>query len=196
MLSAYCPGREVRHVAKTKSPEAFGVTVLKAPGGGLVVVCGPIDLSRAESLSPAWTRDVMETRPVMVASEPDNMGNIARAKLPMLTKVGTERIHGESVPVTARRLNKVSGRLLNAALLGKDVAPLELLEALQRTEKPQRKRITETRRDKWLRAERAMDLLGKPDVEVRRALLKAGRSESQVDAYLKERAEFAKVKAA
>lgn len=169
-------------------PEAYGVTVLRAPGGGLVVVGGPIDLSRAESLSPAWTRELMETRPTKVTSEPDNQGHTVTRVLPQLTKVGTVRVHGESVPPTQRRLNKVTGRLLNAALLGKDVAPLELLEAMQRTEKPQRKPIQETAKDKRIRAERAMGFLGKPDGYVRDALLKAGRTREAVEKYLKERA--------
>lgn len=179
-----------------KTPEAFGVTVLKAPGGGLVVVHGPIDLSRAESLSPAWTRDVTETRPRRVESEPDGQGRITSAVLPMLTRVGQTRVHGESVTPAARRLNKVAGRLLNAALLGGDVASLELLESLLRTAKPERKHRTDTRYDKWLRAERALDLLGKPDAIARRLLLAAGRPPAAVDKYITERAEFVKVKAA
>lgn len=183
-------------MAKPKSPEAFGVTVLKAPGGGLVIVAGPIDLSRAESLSPAWTRDVTETRPAKVTSEPDNQGHTVTAVLPMLTKVGEMRLHGESVGPASKRLNKAAGRLLNAALLGKDVASLELLESLLRTGKPLRKHREETRYDKWVRAERALDLLGKSDVIARRMLLAAGRTPSQVDKYIAERAEFVKVRAA
>lgn len=169
-------------------PEAYGVTVLKAPGGGLVVVGGPIDLSRAESLSPAWTRDVTETRPMRVTSEPDNQGRSVTAVLPMLTKVGAVRVHGESVGPAAKRLNKASGRLLNAALLGKDEAPLALLESMQRDSKPKRHHPQPTAKDKRLAAERALDLLGKPDVEVARVLRKAGRSEEQIAKYLRERA--------
>jgi hypothetical protein len=183
-------------MAKPKSPEAYGVTVLKAPGGGLVIVGGPIDLSRAESLSPAWTRDIQQTRPTKVTSEPDNQGHTTTSVLPMLTKVGTERVHGESVTPAAKRLNGAAGRLLNAALLGKDVAPLELLEAMQRTAKPKRKHRDETRYDKWLRAERALDLLGKPDAVAARVLTAAGRTPADVEKYMRERAEFSKVKAA
>jgi hypothetical protein len=174
--------------ASQSKPECYGVAVMKAPGGGLVVVAGPIDLTRAEALSPAWTREIRETRPTNVTSEPDNSGHTTTKLLPMLTKVGSQRVHGESVLLAARRLNRESGKLLNAALLGSDVAPLELLESMRRDAKPVKPRIQETKRDKRLRAERAMDLLGKPDVVVARVLKAAGRTEAQIAAYLKERA--------
>ena len=177
-------------MAKASQPkqEAYGVSVLRAPGGGLVVVGGPIDLTRAESLSPAWTREVRQTRPTPVTSEPDGSGHTVTKVLPQLQVVGFERVHGESVAVTAKRLNRATGRLLNLAILGYEERALELLETMQRTEKPKRKRVEETAKDKRIRAERAMGFLGKSDAFVRDALLKAGRSKEQVEKYLRERA--------
>lgn len=169
-------------------PEAYGLSVVKAPGGGLVVIGGPIDLSRCESLSPAWTRELRESRPRPVTTDPDEQGRTVTHIRPMDTVVGSERVHGESPRLAAGRLSRQAGLLLNRALLGVDVAPLELLEAIQRVAKPVRKTRGETAKDKRIRTERAMDLLGKPDSEVRRALLKAGRSEAQVAKYLAERA--------
>lgn len=175
-------------MAKQPKPEAYGITVLKAPGGGIVIVGGPIDLSRAESLSPAWTRDVRETRPQPVTTEPDENGRTITRVQPVLTTVGTERIHGESVSPASRRLNRAAGKLLNAAILGYEEASLALLESMQRAVKAPKKRVEETPRDKRLRAERAMGFLGKNDREVARMLKAAGRSDSQVAQYLKERA--------
>jgi len=183
-------------MAKPKTPEAYGGTVLKAPGGGLVIVGGPIDLSRAESLSPAWTRERRMSKPGKVTTDPDEQGRTITSIRPVDTIVGHDRVHGESVEPAARRLNKQAGILLNRALLGREVAALELLEAMQRTEKPKRKHREETRYDKWLRAERALDLLGKNDVEAGRLLRAAGRSSEAVEKYLRERAEFTKTVAA
>lgn len=170
-----------------KSMEVYGLTIVKAPGGGLVLVAGPIDLSRAESLSPRWEREVRATRPTEIELPPDpENGRVVKKVVPLLTKVGTEVVHGESVPLVQRHVNREMGKILNAAML---VEPLELevLEALQRATKEERRPIQETPAQKRERAERALGFTGKTDAYVRKALLDMGRRKGDVEKYIAQR---------
>ncbi len=170
-----------------KVREVFGLTIVKAPGGGFVLVAGPIDLSRAESLSPAWTRALMETRPTAVKLEPTKHNpNPGSKVIGVMTKVREERVHGEAPHRVASRANKELAILMNLALAGGELE-LELLEAMQRTTKPVAKRRQETDADKRVRAERAMGFLGLPDATVRQKLLVMGRRKSDVEAYIRQR---------
>lgn len=168
--------------------EVYGLTIVRAPGGGLVLVGGPIDLSRAESLSPRWVRERKETRPTKVKLPPRKADAYVETVIaPLLTVVGYDIVHGESVAVAQRHANRELGKLLNAAMMFDEVAPLELLEALQRPTKPELKHIEETPKQKRERAERAMGFTGKPDDFVRTALLKMGRRKGDVEKYIRER---------
>lgn len=170
-----------------KPNEVQGLTIVRAPGGGMVLVVGPVDLSRAETLSPRWLRDVRVTKPQDIEREADNMGHVIVDRgVPVLTKVGEEVVHGESVDRVQRRANRELGKLLNGALAEAPLT-LEVLEGLVRTAKPTPKKLTETPQDKAARAERALGFIGKSDAFVRQALLKAGRKPAQVEKYIRER---------
>lgn len=152
-----------------------------------MLVGGPIDLSRAESLSPRWVRELKETRPTKVKLPPrKHDAFVEEVVAPVLTVIGHEVVHGESVGVAQRHANREMGKLLNAAMLDGEV-PLEMLEALQRAVKPELKRIEETPKQKRERAERAMGFTGKPDTFVRTALLGMGRKTKDVERYIRER---------
>lgn len=175
-----------------KPHTAVGITIVRAPGGGLVLVQGPMDLSKAKSLSPAWTREVKATRPgkVLLAPDPEN-GRRREVTVPVLQKVGEARVHGESAGLVARRGNRELAELLEAAVAGKDV-PLEVLEAMVPeavTTKPFEPPHAD--QDKRMQAERAMGFFGLPDAVVRKRLLAMGRKKSDVDRYISERAELA-----
>jgi len=174
-------------VADELKREVYGLTIVRAPGGGLVLVGGPIDLSRAESLSPRWEREKKETKPTEVTLPPDKeRGEVRTVVAPVLTVVGTEVVHGESVQLMQRHANRELGKLLNMAMVDPPQA-LELLEALQRPTKEEPKHIQETPAQKRERAERALGFKGLSDEQVRKKLLALGRRKSDVDRYLKER---------
>lgn len=176
--------------AKTEKPTSrtiYGVGFLRAPGGNIVAVRGLMDLAACESLSPVRTDADMQTVPTVVEDEPDNMGHVARRTVPMLKKVGEHRVHGQLSSRTGALAKNVLGALLERAIHG-PIESLETLDALVPPPKAPKQRPTETARDKRIRAERALDLLGKTDVEVRRKLLAAGRSPADVERYIKERA--------
>ena len=178
-------------MAKPKDSKAsrtiFGTGFLRAPGGNIVAVRGLMDLAACESLSPVRVDADMRTRPTAIEDEPDNMGHVARRTVPMLAKVGEHRVHGQLSSRTGQRAKDALWLLLERAIHG-PVESLETLDALVPPPAEPKPRITETKRDKRLRAERAMDLLGKPDVVVARVLKAAGRSEEQIKKYLAERA--------
>lgn len=163
------------------------MAVVRAPGGGLVVVKAPLDLSKAETLSPRWERERKETRPTKVELPPDsNDGSIRRVTAPILTVVGTELVHGESVPPTLRRLTKESADMVNAALASTPVA-MDFLEGLKRPAKEERKVRQETPKQKRERAEMALGFKNKSDDFVRSKLLGMGRKKSDVEKYIRER---------
>ena len=172
---------------KPTSRVVVGIGFLRAPGGNIVAVRGLMDLAACESISPVRVDSDMRTRPTVVEDEPDNMGHVARRTVPMLAKVGEHRVHGQLSSRTASRAKDALWLLLERAIHG-PVETVETLDALVPPPAAPKPRITETKRDKRLRAERAMDLLGKPDVVVARVLREAGRTEAQIAAYLKERA--------
>lgn len=172
---------------KTAPKEVYGLTVVRAPGGGLVLIGGPIDLARAETLSPRWEREVKATKPTEVELPPDKEnGNVRRVVSPVLQVVGKEVVHGESVPPTQRRLNREMGKLLNMALLD-PVQPLEVLEALRRTTTEEPKPLQETPAQKRERSERALGLKGLSDDQVRQRLLGMGRRKADVEKYIAQR---------
>lgn len=167
--------------------EVYGLTIVRAPGGGLVLVGGPIDLTRAESLSPRWVREKKETRPTRIKLPPDKEnGKVREVVSPVLTVVGKYIVHGESVGLMQRHVNREMGKLLNMAMHEPE-QPLELLEQLQRPTKAEPKHIQETPAQKRERAERALGLKGKPDDFVRAVLLKMGRRHRDVEKYIRER---------
>lgn len=181
-------------MAKPKQPEKpasraiYGVGFLKAPDGNIVVVRGLMDLAVCESLSPTRVDAEMGSRPTEVFDEPDNMGHVARRVLPMDVKLGEHRVYGQRSDRSGVIAKRMLGLLLERAIHAPHAESPETLDELRAPSKRAKPHIVETKRDKRIRAERAMDLLGKPDAEVRRTLLKAGRSEAQVVAYLRERA--------
>lgn len=167
--------------------EVYGLTIVRAPGGGLVLVGGPINLARAESLSPRWVRERKETRPTKVTLPPEKeTGKVHTVVAPVLTVVGHEVVHGESVHVTQRRLNREMAKVLNQVMLEPEQS-LEQLEALQRATKEEPKHIQETPAQKRERAERAMGFTGKTDDFVRKALLSMGRKKGDVERYIAKR---------
>lgn len=170
-----------------KVREVFGLTIVKAPGGNFVLVSGPIDLSRSESLSPAWTRAKMQTRPTSVKPAPSKHNENPRAVIiPVWTKVGEERVHGEAPQRVAARANKELAILMNLAIEGGEM-DLPTLEHMQKEPEPAPKKRTETEHDKRVRAERALGFLGLPDATVRQRLLEMGRAKKDVEAYIKQR---------
>lgn len=180
---------------KPASRAVFGIGFLRAPDGNVVAVRGLMDLAACESLSPMRVDAEMQTRPVAHETEPDNMGRVFKIVSPTLTKVGERRVHGQSPERTGRLAKNALWTLLERAIRSQ-AESVETLDALVPGPKQAKAKPQETRYDKWLRAERALELLGKPDAIARRVLLAAGRSEAQVVAYLKERAEFAKARVA
>lgn len=171
-----------------KAHTAVGITLVRAPGGGLVLVQGVIDLSRAKSLSPAWTRDVMETRPTVVALPPNKEnGRVVKVTVPGLTKVGETRVHGESAGRVAARANRELARLLDEALEGKEVS-VDVMDAMVPPPAPSRVVEPESaNHDKFMHGEREAGFVGLADVEVRKRLLAMGRRKSDIDRYLAER---------
>lgn len=172
---------------KPTSRTVYGIGFLRAPGGNVVAVRGLMDLAACESMSPVRTDAEMQTRPTEVSDEPDNMGHVAKRVLPMMVKVGEHRVHGQLSSRTAQLAKDALWLLLERAIHG-PVESVETLDALVPPPKAPKPHIVESKRDKRIRAERALDLLGKNDKEVRRALLAAGRTPEQVEKYLKERA--------
>lgn len=167
--------------------EVYGLTIVRAPGGGLVLIGGPIDLTRSESLSPRWVREHKETKPTSIKLSPRKEdGYVETVVAPVLTVVGQDVVHGESVGLMQRHANREMGKLLNMAMMDPD-QPLELLEQLQRTSKPELKHLQETAAQKRERAERAMGFRGKSDEQVRKALLAMGRRKSDVERYIAQR---------
>jgi hypothetical protein len=171
-----------------KPHTAVGITIVRAPGGGLVLVKGPMDLSKAESLSPVWTRELKETRPKSHLMSPDKEnGRRAVVVAPTWETIGEVRVHGESAGRVAKRGVHELSTLLDDAVRSKDL-PLDVLEALvpaptdKKLELPQ-----STEKDAATLAERALGFIGMPDAEVRRRLLALGRRKSDVDRYLSQR---------
>lgn len=158
------------------------------PEGGYAVLQMEAPAEGAKTLAPHWRRDRMETRPGKVTSEPDNQGRTVTQVLPVLTKVGEYDVHGEKGELASGRWNAVGGVLRAQADARLNELTTEQLNAMLPAPKPPRKRAQETAKDRRIRAERALDLLGKPDVVVARVLREAGRSEEQIQAYLRERA--------
>jgi len=174
-------------VADKLPKEVYGLTIVRAPGGGLVLIGGPIDLTRAESLSPRWVREHKETKPTQVKLPPRKEdGYVETVTAPVLTTVALDVVHGESVPLALRHANREMGKLLNMALVDPE-QPLELLEQLQRATKPEQKHIQETPAQKRERAERALGFKGLSDEVVRKRLLAMGRRKGDVDRYIAQR---------
>lgn len=174
---------------KQSSRTVFGIGFLRAPDGNIVAVRGLMDFGAMESLSPVRTDADMASAPVMTESEPDNMGRVSRKLQPMMTQVGEHRVHGQRSDRTAELALRALRVLLERAIHGK-AESVETLDALLPPVKAPKARPTDTAYDKWLRAERALDFLGKSDAFVRDALRKKGREQSDIDAYLKQRTEF------
>lgn len=183
MAARTCPGAPL-----PKPHLAVGLTILRAPGGGLVLVSGPIDLSKAKSLSPAWTREKLATRPEQVTLAPNKEnGRRAVITVPVLQRIGSERVHGESSHRTAARANQELAALVDAAFMGAEV-PLEVLEGLIQPEpKVEPVEPVHSAQMKREHAERAMGFTGLADAEVRRRLLAMGRRKGDVDKYIAER---------
>lgn len=174
---------------KDKSRTVFGIGFLRAPDGNIVAVRGLMDFGACESLSPVRTDADMASAPVMVESEPDNMGRVSRSLQAQLTKIGEHRVHGQRSDRTAEVALRALRVLLERAIHGKaeDVATLDALLPPVPTPKV---RPSDTAYDKWLRAERALDFLGKSDDFVRKALRAKGRTETGIAEYIAKRTEF------
>lgn len=153
-----------------------------------MLVAGPIDLSRAELLTPVEMRDVVEYLPKEHDVEPsaDNGWRGAKVTQPTRTVVAQRKVHGLSMMRALRKLNDECGKLANAALLGEET-PLPVLEKMRREVKPTPKPTELSADTKRIHAERALGFLGKTDKFVERELLKLGRTKEQVAEYLRSR---------
>lgn len=162
-----------------------GIGFVRAPDGNVVVVRGVMEVF--ESISPRRVDADYASKPLPHTTEPDNQGKSFTRVLPTMVKVGEHPVHGQTPERSGRLAKDALGHLLERAVYAQPES-VEFLESLMPPPKPPKKRPQPTQADKRLAAERALDLLGKPDVEVRRTLLKAGRTPEQVERYLRERA--------
>lgn len=171
-----------------QKPEAFGVTLLRCPDGSFAVVAGPIDLTRAEALSPKWHRDVLKSVEREQRVEPNGMNGWkgAKVKVPVLIKDRTEPVYGESMKRALRRVNIELGKLANAALIGEPTAGA-VLAGMQRATKPTRKPVELSEYDAMLVSERSAGFLGRPRMYVERELRRMGRTEADIAKYLEKR---------
>ena len=183
--------------AKTEKPEGKRLTWFTmvrtpatpgVPEGGYAVLQMEASTDGAKTIAPHWTRELMESRPTNVTSEPDEQGRTVTRLMAMSTKVGEYVVHGEKGDLASRRWVAAGGVLRAQADARLNELSTEQLNAMLPPPKPPRQAPQETKRDKRIRAERALGLLGKNDVEAARALRAAGRTEAQIQAYLKERA--------